>query len=409
MGSAQRRASLISRSAPHISGTRHRWILLGTNPAVFSPMMVGTRWVERVFLCVAVGLAALSGCAGGGVGVPSLTNDQPAPSGVCGGFGRPCCYGDGGFACSFGLACGVDRVCRSATTTPPPTTSNQSCGRYDGDVCCANAACSGGLACCGSVCRVPGACGGVGGVGGGSCGLTGQACCPTGQACHTSGDYCLSGVCQRSSHLPPGGSPSQTPGSCGTLLGGCCNSYPQCGHGLNCVVGLCLPDDGSGPDDGSWEEDDFGAGARCYSSGQSGTCIDTYRTSCQGTLRAGLCGGDSSVQCCLSWSGSTGSTGSSGAGASCYSSGQRGTCIDTDRTSCRGTLRTGLCAGDNSVRCCLPSSTWSGSGSTTCSGTCYDRDVEYCSGAQSQTGGCNGGGSVACCPAGGRVIDPSDG
>ena len=72
------------------------------------------------------------------------------------------------------------------------------------------------------------------------------------------------------------------------------------------------------------------------SCGNEGMCIDTGTTSCDGELRSGLCPGSTSIRCCQPL-------------PTC---GSNGRCIDTNRTSCDGTLRSGLCPGSSNIRCC---------------------------------------------------------
>lgn len=102
----------------------------------------------------------------------------------------------------------------------------------------------------------------------------------------------------------------------------------------------------------------------------NGTCIDTNRTRCSGTIHIGKCPGGNNIRCCVRSSSSS----TTGVGSSCSSNGVSGTCKDKNTTACNGNYVTGKCPGPSNVQCCLPSSGGgSSSGGSSTSGGCTTR------------------------------------
>jgi hypothetical protein len=92
-----------------------------------------------------------------------------------------------------------------------------------------------------------------------------------------------------------------------------------------------------------------GGGGSCYAGGVTGTCIDTNVSTCGGTLHTGLCPGASNIRCCTVGGGGGGGGTTYG---SCTYGGQSGVC-QNDSQYCAGSYRSGLCPGASSIRCCL--------------------------------------------------------
>ncbi len=161
------------------------------------------------------------------------------------------------------------------------------------------------------------------------------------------------------------------------------------------TVECCLPvSSGSGSSTTLPHEGD-----PCTVGSRTGQCVDTGSGTCDGELVSGACGGADTVECCLPVSSGSGS-GSVDVGTSCSDSwGGTGECIDTTSNSCFGTLESGLCPGGSNIQCCISSGS-TGSGGT-CStslgtGSCIDTNTDTCGGTL-QSGVCPGGSNIQCC------------
>ena len=142
----------------------------------------------------------------------------PQPARVeCGGEAQRCCADA---ACSLGLECGVDDVCRA-------------CGGA-GQPCCASASCAALLSCGpGGTCR--------------ACGGDGQVCCDQ-DHCSAGAECRVDGVCY----------------SCGGSGQSCCSSGAPCSSGLRCDNSSCVTPCGAACAPGE---------KRCSSSGGVDLCL----------------------------------------------------------------------------------------------------------------------------------------
>lgn len=75
----------------------------------------------------------------------------------------------------------------------------------------------------------------------------------------------------------------------------------------------------------------------CKVSGIEGVCVSISAHCCSGTATAGLCPGDSDIQCCTN--------------NPCSTPSGSGTCMQT--SACSGTSVAGYCTGPSDVQCCV--------------------------------------------------------
>ena len=134
-------------------------------------------------------------------------------------------------------------------------------------------------------------------------------------------------------------------------------------------------------------------GSQCIS--QGGKCINP--NSCNGTVRSGLCPGGEDNKCCIPPTPAPSSNTNNG--SQCTSQG--GKCMNPN--SCNGTVKSGLCPGGENNKCCIPkpsnttnkpNNTSNGSQCTSQGGQCMNPST--CRGTI-KPGLCPGGSNVQCC------------